>query len=137
MRGYYHLSNPVNWGAVQLMSLYAQGNFIGWVSYNVDPSAPTLSVYNGANGHLYNCSVPSLNAWHSLELQYVLSTTTSGSFTLWLDGKQACTATAIKTSSSSGLTVDQVVMGSDSADNTVGLTVHVDDVIISKTYVGP
>jgi len=137
VRGYYYLSNPVNWGAVQLMSLYAQGNFIGWVTYNVDPSAPTLTVYNGANNTLYQCSVPSLNAWHSLELQYVLSTTTTGSFTLWLDGTKVCGATGVKTSSTSGLTVDQVVVGSDTADNTVGLTVHVDDVVISKSYIGP
>ena len=136
VRGYYYLSNPVNWGAVQVMSLYAQGNFIGWVSYNVDPSTPTLTFYNGANNTFYNCSVPSLNAWHSLELQYVLSST-AGSFTLWLDGKQACTATGINTLPTSGLTVDQVVVGSDSADNTVGLTVHVDDVVISKSYIGP
>jgi hypothetical protein len=137
VRGYYYLSNPVNFGAVQVMSLYAQGNFIGWVSYNVDPSAPTLTVYNGANNHFYNCSLPSLNAWHSLELQYVLSTTTTGSFTLWLDGTQACGATGIKTSPSSGLTVNQVVVGSDSSDNTAGLTMHVDDVVISKSYIGP
>jgi hypothetical protein len=137
VRGYYYLSNPVNWGAVQLMSLYAQGNFIGWVTYNVDPSTPTLTVYNGANNHFYTCSVPSLNAWHSLELQYVLSTTTTGSFTLWLDGTKACGATAIKTSSTSSLTVNQVVVGSDTSDNSVGLTVHVDDVVISKSYIGP
>ncbi len=136
VRGYYYLSNPVNWGAVQVMSLYAQLNFIGWVSYNVDPTSPTLTVYNGANNSFYNCTVPSLNAWHSMELQYVLSTTTTGSFTLWLDGVQACGATAIKTSPASGLTVDQVEVGSDSADNTVGLTVHVDDVVISKSYIG-
>jgi len=137
VRGYYYLSNPVNFGAVQVMSLYAQGNFIGWVTYNVDPSAPTLTVYNGANNTLYQCSAPSLNAWHSLELQYVLSTTTTGSFTLWLDGTKACGATGIKTSPTSGLTVDQVVVGSDTADNVVGLTVHVDDVVISKSYIGP
>src|SRR5436305_11552311 len=119
------------------MSRYAQGTFICWVTYNVDPSAPKLTVYNGANNVLYNCSVPGLNAWHSLEVQYVLSTTTSGSFTLWLDGVKACGATGIKTSPSSGLTVNQVVVGSDTSDNTVGLTVHVDDVVISKSYVGP
>jgi len=137
VRGYYYLSNPVHWGAVQVMSLYAQGYFIGWVTYNVDPSAPTLTFYDGANNHLYQCSVPSLNAWHSLELQDVLSTTTTGSFTLWLDGTKACGATGIKTSPASGLTVNQVVVGSDTADNTVGLTVHVDDVVISKSYIGP
>ena len=106
-------------------------------AYNVDPSAPTLTFYDGANNHLYQCSVPSLNAWHSLELQDVLSTTTTGSFTLWLDGTKACGATGIKTSPASGLTVNQVVVGSDTADNTVGLTVHVDDVVISKSYIGP
>jgi hypothetical protein len=137
VRGYYYLSNPVNWGAVQLMSLYAQGTFIGWVTYNVDPVSPTLTVYNGGNNTFYNCSVPSLNAWHSLELQYVLSTTTTGSFTLWLDGTKACSATGIATSSDSGLTVDQVVLGSDTSDNSGGLTVHVDDVVISKSYIGP
>ena len=137
VRGYYYLSNPVNWGAVQLMSLYAQGTFIGWVTYNVDPSTPTLTVYNGANNSFYNCSVPSLNAWHSLELQYVLSTTTTGSFTLWLDGVQACGKTGIKTAPASGFTVNQVEVGSDTADNTVGLVVHVDDVVISKAYIGP
>ncbi|MFL5658953.1 MAG: N,N-dimethylformamidase beta subunit family domain-containing protein [Ktedonobacteraceae bacterium] len=137
VRGYYYLSNPVNWGAVQLMSLYAQGTFIGWVTYNVDPSAPTLTFYNGANNHFYTCSLPSLNAWHSLEVQDVLSTTTTGSFTLWLDGTKACGATGIKTSPSSGLTVNQVVVGSDSSDNTAGLTMHIDDVVISKSYIGP
>jgi hypothetical protein len=137
VRGYYYLSNPVNWGAVQVMSLYAQGTFMGWVTYNVDPSTPTLTFYNGANNSFYNCSVPTLNAWHSLELQYVVSTTTTGSFTLWLDGVQACSATGIKTAPYSGLTVNQVEVGSDTADNTVGLRVHVDDVAISKSYIGP
>ena len=138
VRGYYYLSSPVNWGAVQLMSLYGQGNFIGWVSYNVDPSAPSLTVYNGANNALFTCTaVPSLNAWHSIELQYVLSTTTSGSLALWVDGVQACAATAIKTAPASGLTIDQVVAGVDSADNTVGLTAHVDDVVVSKSFIGP
>ena len=136
VRGYYYLSNPVNFGAVQVMSLYAQGNFIGWATYNVDPSSPTFTVYNGANNTLYNCSLPSLNAWHSLELQYVLSTTTTGSFTLWLDGAKACGATGIVTSPASGLTVDQVVVGSDTSDNTVGLLVHIDDVVVSKSYIG-
>ena len=136
VRGYYYLSNPVNFGAVQLMSLYAQGNFIGWVTYNVDPSAPTFTVYNGANNTFYTCSVPSLNAWHSVELQYVLSTTASGSFTLWLDGVKACGATSIRTSPASGLTIDQVVVGVDTADKTVGLTVFVDDIVISKSYIG-
>jgi hypothetical protein len=137
VRGYYYLNNPVNWGAVQLMSLYAQGQFIGWVTYNVDPNSPTLTVYNGANNTLYTCSqVPSLNAWHSIELQYVLSTTTTGSFTLWLDGVQVCGATAVATSPTTGLTVDQVIAGMDSADTTVSLTAHIDDVIISKNYIG-
>ena len=138
VRAYYYLSNAVNWGAVQLMSLYDnQGYFLGWVTYNVDPSAPTLTFYNGANNTFYNCSVPSLNAWHSLELQYVLSTTTTGSFTLWLDGVKACGATGITTAGASGETVNQVVVGSDSSDGTVGLTIHVDDVVISKSYIGP
>jgi len=136
-RGYYYLSSPVNWGAVQLLSFYAQGNFIGWVSYYVDPSSPTLTVLNGANGVSYNCTLPSLNAWHSIELQYVLATTATGSFTLWIDGVQACAKSGIKTMPSSGLTINQVVVGIDSADNTAGLTVHVDDVVISKSYIGP
>jgi hypothetical protein len=137
VRGYYYLSNPINWGAVQIMSLYAQAQFVGWVTYNVDPSTPTLTVYNGANNTLYTCSqVPSLNGWHSIELQYVLSTTATGSFTLWLDGVQVCRTTGIVTSSLAGSTVDQVVVGIDSADPTVGMTVHVDDVVVSRTYIG-
>lgn len=136
VRAYVHLSAPVNWGAVQLISLYSQGTFIGWVSYYVDPSSPTLTVYNGATNRSYSCTLPSLNAWHSLELQYVLSTT-AGSFTLWLDGTQACGAAGIKTISSSNMTINQVRVGSDAADNSAGLTVRVDDVIISKGYVGP
>jgi len=138
VRGYYNLSSPVNWGAVQLQSLYAQGNFIGWVTYNVDPSAPTFQIYNGANNTLYTCSaVPSLNAWHSIELQYVLSTTTTGSFSLWLDGVRVCGQTGVVTSPTSGLTINRVVTGADSADNTAGLTVHVDDVVVGKSYIGP
>lgn len=138
VRGYYYLSNPVNWGAVQLISLYAQGQFIGWATYNVDPSSPALTVYNGANNALYSCSqVPSLNAWHSLELQYKLSTTATGSFTLWIDGVKACGTTAIKTAPAAGLTVDTVVTGIDNADNSAGLTVHVDDVVVGTSYVGP
>jgi hypothetical protein len=137
VRGYYHLSNPVSWGAVQLMSLYAQGSFIGWVTYNIDPSSPTLTVYNGANNRYYTCSVPSLNAWHSLELHYSLSTTATGSFILWLDGAKACEAAGVKTSPQAGKTVDQVVVGVDSADPTGGLTVRVDDVVVSTGYVGP
>ena len=137
VRGYYYLSNPVNWGAVQVMSLYAQGTFIGWVSYDVDPSSPALTIYNGANNALYTCSqVPSLNAWHSIELRYVLSTTTIGSFALWLDGVKVCGATGIKTSPSTGLKIDQVVTGIDTADNTVGLTVHVDDVVVATSHIG-
>ena len=137
VRGYYYLSGAVNWGAVQLISLYAQGQFIGWVTYYVDPATPTLTINNGANGATYNCSVlPSLNAWHSLELQYVLSTTTTGSLALWMDGVQICGATAVKTAPFSGLSIDQVVTGVDTADNSVGLTVHVDDVVVSKTYIG-
>ena len=137
VRGYYYLSSPVNWGAVQLISLYAQGQFIGWVTYYYDPSTPTLTIYNGANNVSYNCTqVPSLNAWHSLELQYVLSTTTSGSVALWLDGVQVCGKTAIKTQPFAGLTINQVVTGVDTADNSLGLTVHVDDVVVSKTYIG-
>jgi hypothetical protein len=137
-RGYYYLNSPVNFGAVQLMSLYAQKQFIGWVTYNVDPTTPTFTVYNGANNTLYTCSaVPSLKAWHSIELQYTLSTTTTGSFTLWLDGTQVCGKTGIKTSPQSGLTINQVVVGSDSADKTVGLTVHVDDVVVNTSYIGP
>jgi hypothetical protein len=136
VRGYYYLNNPVNWGAVQIMSLYAQAQFIGWVTYNVDPSTPTLTVYNGANNTLYTCTQPpSLNAWHSIELQYVLSATATGSFTLWMDGVQVCRATGVVTSLS-GLSIDQVVVGIDSADPTGGLTVHVDDVVVSKTYIG-
>ena len=136
VRGYYYLSSPVNWGAVQLMSLYAQGQFIGWVTYNVDPSSPSLLVYNGANNTFYTCSqIPSLNAWHSIELQYVLSASASGSLALWLDGVQVCSATGIVTSRA-GLTIDQVLVGMDSADPTVGLTVHIDDVVVSKTYIG-
>jgi hypothetical protein len=137
-RGYYYLNSPVNFGAVQLMSLYAQKQFIGWVTYNVDPTTPTFTVYNGANNTLYTCSaVPSMNAWHSIELQYTLSTTTTGSFTLWLAGIQVCGKTGIKTSPQSGLTINQVVVGSDSADKTVGLTVHVDDVVLNSSYIGP
>jgi hypothetical protein len=137
VRGYYFLSSPANWGSVQLISLYAQGQFIAWVSYYFDPSTPTLTVSNGANGVTYNCTrVPSLNAWHSLELQYALSTTATGSLTLWLDGIQVCGATAVQTEPFAGLTIDQVVTGVDTADNSVGLTVNVDDVVVSKTYIG-
>jgi hypothetical protein len=138
-RGYYYLSNPVNSGAVQVMSLYGGNNntFIGWVTYNVNPSAPTFTVYNGANNTSYTCSVvPSLNAWHSIELQYTLATTTTGSFTLWLDGNQVCGKTGIKTSSQSGLTITQIRAGVDAADKTVGLTVHVDDIIVNQNYIG-
>jgi len=139
-RGYYYLSNPVNFGAVQVMSLYGGNNntFIGSVTYNVDPRAPTFTVYNGANNTTYTCSaVPSLNAWHSIELQYTLATTTTGSFTLWLDGTQVCGKTGIKTSPQSGLTITQVRAGVDSADKTAGLTVHVDDIIVNQNYIGP
>jgi hypothetical protein len=137
VRAYYYLSNPVNWGQVQLMSLYDnQGQFLGWLTYNVDSSAPTLTFYIGGIYTFYNCSVPSLNAWHSLELQYVLSTT-NGSFTIWLDGVKACGATGIATAGTSDQTINQVRVGSDSSDSTVGLTLHVDDAVISKSYVGP
>jgi len=137
VRAYYYLSSPVQWAAVQLMSLYAQGQFVGWVTYNVDPTAPTFTVYNGANNTLYTCSqLPSLNAWHSIELQYVLSATATGSFTLWLDGVKVCGATAVITSSATGLTIDQVVVGIDSADVSGGLTVHIDDVVVSNNYIG-
>jgi len=138
VRAYYYLSNPANWGGVQLLSLYSGANFIGWVTYSVDPSSPTLTVYNGANNHLYTCnSVPSLNAWHSLELRYVLSTTTTGSLTLWLDGTPVCQATGIKTQSQSGLLVNTVVVGVDGADRTAGLVVRADDVVVSTGYIGP
>jgi hypothetical protein len=137
VRGYYYLNSPVNFGAVQLLSLYGSGGFIGWVTYNVDPTKPTLTVYNGANNGLYTCSAaPSLNAWHSIELQYVLSTTTTGSLSVWLDGTQVCTKTGIKTSGQSGATITQVRAGVDSADGTAGLSVHVDDVVVSKAYIG-
>ena len=138
VRGYYYLSSPVNWGAVQIMSLYGQGRFIGWLTYNVDPSSPTLTVYDGAKNALYTCSqAPSLNAWHSIELQYVMSTTTTGSLSVWTDGVKVCGVTGIKTSPATGTTINQVVTGSDSADNTVGLTVHVDDLVVNTSYVGP
>ena len=130
--GYYDLSNPVNWGAVQIMSLYAHGHFIGWVTYNVDPVAPTLTVYNGANDRLYACSqVPSLNSWHRVEMTYVLSARSSGSFGLWLDGVKVCGASGITTAPSRGLKLDQVVTGIDTADTTGGLTVNVDDVVVN------
>jgi hypothetical protein len=119
------------------MELYAQGYSLGWVIYNVDPQSPTFQVYIGANNTFYNCSVPSLNAWHSLELQYGLSTTTTGSFTLWLDGAKACGATGIKTAADSAWKVDQVVVGIDAADNTAGLTVRVDDAVVKTGYIGP
>jgi hypothetical protein len=136
VRGYYYLNNPVNWGAVQIMSLYAQGQFVGWVTYNVDPSTPTLTVYNGANNTLYTCTqTPSLNAWHSIELQYVLSTSATGSLALWLDGVQVCRASGVVTALS-GQSVNQVVVGIDTADTSGGLTVHVDDVVVSKSYIG-
>jgi hypothetical protein len=138
VRGYYYLSNRANWGNVPILSLYGQGGFIGWVSYYADPSKPTLSVYNGATNAQYNCSkVPSLNAWHSLELQYVLSNTATGSISVWLDGSQVCAKSGIKTVTQAGATVNQVRAGADTADNTVGLTVHVDDVAVANSYIGP
>lgn len=137
-RGYYYLSNRANWGNVPILSLYSQYGFVGWVSYYADPSKPTLSVYNGANNTNYKCSkVPSLNAWHSIELQYTLSSSTSGSLSLWLDGTQVCSKTGIKTASQSGTTVNQVRTGVDGADNTVGLAVHVDDIVLANSYIGP
>ena len=138
VRAYFYLNNPINWGAVQLLSLYSGNTFVGWVTYNVDPSSPTLTVYNGATNHLYSCSsqVPSLNAWHSLELQYTLSTTT-GAFSLWVDGVPACQASGIKTVRQTGLLANRLVVGVDSADKRVGLTVHADDVVVSQNYIGP
>ena len=137
VRAYVYLSNPVTWGAVQVLSLYSGSTFIGWVTYNADPSSPTLTVYNGASNHLYTCSsVPSLNGWHSLELQYTLSTTTGG-FSLWLDEVQVCQASGIKTVRQNTVLANRVVVGVDSADKRVGLTVHVDDVVVSPNYIGP
>jgi N,N-dimethylformamidase beta subunit-like protein/HYDIN/CFA65/VesB family protein/centrosomal CEP192-like protein len=137
VRAYYYLSSPVQWGWVELMSLYAQGQFIGWVTYNVDPTTPTMLIYNGANSTFYTCTqAPSLNAWHSIELQYTLSTTASGSFTLWIDGVNVCGATNVITSPAGGSSIDQVLVGMDSDDPNAGLTVHIDDVVVSKNYIG-
>src|SRR5207253_2394779 len=92
-RGYFYLSNAANFGAVQLLALYSNGTFLGWVSYVVDPTSPSMEVYIGANNTHYSCSaVPTLNAWHSVELALVVSTTASGSFGLWLDGTSVCSA---------------------------------------------
>jgi hypothetical protein len=138
VRGYFYLSNRANWGNVPLISLYSQGTFLGWVAYYADPSTPTLSVYDGGNSTQYTCSqVPSLNAWHSIEVQYALSSTTSGSLSLWLDGTQVCNKTSIKTSPQSGLSVNQLRVGINAADKSVGLTVNADDVAVSNTYIGP
>lgn len=137
-RAYVYLTKPVNFGAVQLMSFYAQGRFVGWLTYSVDPSSPTLTVYNGATNRSTACGPgPSLGAWHAVEMQYVLSTTTSGSFTVWVDGRQVCSVSAVKTSPASGALIDQVRLGSDGSDKTAGLTIAVDDVVLSKSYIGP
>jgi hypothetical protein len=135
MRGYYYLSTPVNRGVVQLMSLYAGGHLIGWVGYNVDPSSPTLTVYNAANRVLYHCAnVPSLNAWHSIELGYALSLRNTGSLTVWMDGVRICAASPVKTAPAPHLKIDRVVTGA--VGDTAGLTVHVADVVVSQHHIG-
>jgi hypothetical protein len=137
VRGYYYLSHPQNWGAVPVMSLWGHGSLIGSVAYNVDPIAPGLTVYNAANDALYTCSqVPSINAWHSLELRYVLSAKGRGSVALLLDGVRVCGASNVTTALSRGEKIDQIVVGIDSAPSTVGLTVHVDNVIAGTKPIG-
>ena len=137
VRAYFYLSNPVTWGGVQLLSLYSGSTFLGWITYNVDPSSPDLEFYNGASDHWYTCSrVPSLNAWHSLELQYGLAWP-SGSFAVWLDGVPVCQASGIRTLPQKNLLINRVVAGIDTADSSGGLTVHVDDVLIATAYIGP
>ena len=46
-------------------------------------------------------------------------------------------ASGIKTLPQAGLLIDHVVVGADSADNTAGLTVNVDDVVVASSYIGP
>jgi len=136
VRGWYHLSGPTNRGTVPVLGLYAQGQLVGQVTYKVD--SPALAVYNPATATSYACSgPPGLNAWHSVELQYVLSAGTAGSFTVWVDGVQACSRTGIKTAPASGSTIDKVVTGIDGADSSAGLTVRVDDVAVSTGFIGP
>ena len=65
-----------------------------------------------------------------------LSTTTGG-FSLWLDGVQVCQASGIKTVRQNTVLANRVVVGVDSADKRVGLMVHVDDVVVSPNYIGP
>lgn len=143
VRAYYDLSGFSGDGTLPIMEIDSSaGYFLGWIEVVGNASTPGVPVevyfYDGGNYTLYDCGhAPSLNAWHSFEIQDTVSgSSTGGAFTLWIDGTQVCAQTGLQTAQQTGASAGNVSVGSIAADTTLGMTINVDDVAVASSRIG-
>lgn len=139
VRARFYLTNMVGSGEVNVLSFYSQdGYFLGWVElvYSNGGKSMTMYMYTG-NYVAYACSAaPSVNAWHTIELQETAKSTTTGAMAVWLDGTQVCSKSNIKTDRQTYSQVACVRVGSDTSDRNTGFVMYVDDVEVATSYIG-
>jgi hypothetical protein len=144
VRAYYYLSSFAGNGTLNIMELdTSAGYYLGSIEFvgnaGTPNVAPTLYWLDGGNYVEYACgNAPSLNAWHSFEIQDTVSNSaTSGSFALSVDGTQVCAKTGIRTAQQAGAHAGSVSVGSITSDTGIGMIVNVDDVVVATSHIGP
>ena len=143
VRAYFNLSGFTGYGTLNLMEVDSAAGYslgtVEWVGDSSTPQNPPLLYFVNSGTYVeYACgNAPAPGGWHSIELQDTISNTATGSFTLWLDGTQVCTASGVRTTQQAGATAGFLALGSFASDAVIGMTVNVDDAVISTTRVGP
>lgn len=135
-RAYVLLSPLTGYGALGVLQLdTATNGFLGSllvVGQQWANTPPALEWYNGGQYIEHDCGpAPTPNTWHSIEVLDTLETDYAGSFSIWIDGQQVCSANHISTARQRNTRAATLKVGSAGSDGTVGMTVHIDDVLVS------
>ena len=117
-RGYFYATANPPGNDNALFGVYNNADATGYIGV-VRSSTGALCVYRLYTG-TSNCSSTTFpnNQWNKIELDITSSTTTAGSYTLYLNGVSILTASSVRTNTSlTGL--DRIMLGDDTTTQTI------------------